>query len=104
MENVMSYVVLAELRGKPERIEEFEAFMERHAAASRAEPGCLVFDVCRDPADPQAFVLYEVYSDEAAYQAHRATAHYERFSREAGAMLEHTGESLLVSRRVLSRR
>lgn len=99
----MSYVVLAELRGRAERLAELEAFMTRHAAASRAEPGCLLFEVCRDPADPAAFVLYESYVDEAAYRAHRDTAHYARFTREAPALVEHTGESLLVSRRVLTR-
>lgn len=99
----MSYVVLAELRARPERIAELDAFMARHAAASRAEPGCLAFDVCRDPADAAAFVLYEVYVDEAAYTAHRATGHYARFSREAPALVEPAGDSLLVSRRVLSR-
>lgn len=99
----MSYVVLAELRAQPGREGELAAFMARHAAASREEPGCLVFDVCRDPADPAAFVLYEAYTDEAAYVAHRATAHYARFMREAPALVEAQGDSLLVSRRVLSR-
>ena len=98
-----AYVVLAELRARPAREAELAAFMTRHAEASRAEPGCRVFDVCRDPADAQAFVLYEVYADEAAYQAHRATAHYARFLREAPALLESGDEGLLVSRRVLLR-
>lgn len=99
----MRYVVLAELRARPERIAELDAFMARHAAAARDEPGCLVFDLCRDPADAAVFVLYEVYLDEAAYAAHRATAHYARFSREAPALVEAAGDSLLVSRRVLAR-
>ncbi len=100
----MSYVVMAEIRCKPERIAAFEVFMERHATASRAEPGCQVFDVCQEADRPAVFVLYEVYADEAAYQAHRATTHYERFSREAATMLETVGDSLFVSRRVLARR
>jgi quinol monooxygenase YgiN len=62
----MRYVVLAELRARPERVAELDAFMARHAAASREEPGCLVFDVCREPGNAAAFVLYEVYEDEAA--------------------------------------
>jgi len=99
----MAYVVLAELRARPEQVAELATFMARHAAASREEPGCLTFDVCRDPDDPAAFVLYEAYTDEAAYQTHRGTPHYARFLREAPALLEHAGESLLVSRRVLAR-
>ena len=53
----MRYVVLAELRARPERVAELDAFMARHAAASREEPGCLVFDVCREPGNAAAFVL-----------------------------------------------
>ena len=96
------YVVLAELRARPECAGELAAFMARHAAASRAEPGCLTFDVCRDPADPTVFVLYEMYTDAAAYTAHRATEHYARFLREAPALIEPQGERLLLSRRVLA--
>jgi quinol monooxygenase YgiN len=99
----MRYVVLAELRARPERVAELDAFMARHAAASREEPGCLVFDVCREPGHAAAVVLYEVYEDEAAYQAHRGTAHYARFVREAPALVERQGESLLRSRRMLTR-
>ena len=72
----MDYVVSAEFRAKPACVAEFGKFIDRHAAASREEPGCLVFDVCQHPDDEAVFVLYEVYRDEGAYQAHRATAHY----------------------------
>lgn len=40
------------------------------------EPGCLVFDVSRDRQDPDLVYLYEVYSDDAAYEAHTRTAHF----------------------------
>ncbi len=100
----MHYVVSAEFRAKPACVEEFGGFIDRHAAASRGEPGCLVFDVCQDPEHPAVFVLYEVYRDEGAYQAHRATAHYGRFFETAAALLEPAGETLFVNRRVLARR
>ena len=31
------------------------------------EPGCRRYDVCLDPVDGTAFLLYQVYDDEAAY-------------------------------------
>jgi quinol monooxygenase YgiN len=34
--------------------------------------------VHRDPEDPCAFLLYERYSDEAAYAAHGASEHFQR--------------------------
>lgn len=38
----------------------------------RAEEGCVVFDATRLADDPDRFFVYEVYRDEAAFQAHLA--------------------------------
>jgi quinol monooxygenase YgiN len=46
------------------------------AASVRDEPGCLVFDVLRDRSDPDLVWLYEVYTDEAAFEAHMRTSHF----------------------------
>ena len=40
------------------------------------EAGCHQFDVCRDPADPSLFFLYELYEDEAAFRSHLRSAHF----------------------------
>ena len=50
--------------------------LRANAEASRAEPGCLEFAVYRDLDDPRAFLLYERYTDEDAFQAHRRTPHF----------------------------
>ena len=62
-----------------------EAFIEetrRNASATAGEPGNLRFDILREIDDPDRFVLYEVYRDEAGMAAHKETAHYARW-REA---------------------
>lgn len=43
--------------------------------ASQVEPGLLEYRFHRDPADTRRFFFYEVYTDEAAYQAHLASEH-----------------------------
>lgn len=56
-----------------------DAFREATLANARAsvqEPGVLRFDVLEDAADPDRFVLVEVYRDADAPVAHKATAHY----------------------------
>jgi autoinducer 2-degrading protein len=40
------------------------------------EPGNLRFDFLQDGEDPLKFVLYEVFADEQATVAHKATTHY----------------------------
>ena len=55
------------------------AMLENARASARDEPGCLRFDVLTDPSRPDAVMLYELYEDAAAFEAHKATAHYARF-------------------------
>lgn len=43
------------------------------------EPGCIRYDVSADPVEGTAFLLYQVYDDEAAYLAHREMPHYAQF-------------------------
>jgi len=51
--------------------------LRQNAQASCAEPGCLEFAVYQDIDDPQAFLLYEQYTDEDAFKAHRRTPHFQ---------------------------
>lgn len=53
----------------------WEALVEL-AEASRQEPGCIVYDPCRDPDEPERFFLYERYTGQAALDAHRETPHF----------------------------
>ena len=56
---------------------EVAAILLELAPLSRAEPGCLQYDVHRDPADPLAFFLFERYADEAAFEEHAASPHFQ---------------------------
>jgi len=43
------------------------------------EDGCRRYDVGLDPVEGSAFLLYQIYDDEAAYLAHREMPHYAEF-------------------------
>ena len=43
------------------------------------EPGCLRFDVIQDGVDAKQIWLYEVYRDEAAFQAHTQAPHFTKW-------------------------
>ena len=69
--------LVVEFRIKPEHIDAFARAIEDNARASRnTEPGCRQFDVCRDPAEPALFFLYELYDDAAAIDAHLRSADF----------------------------
>ena len=78
----------------PEHRDRFlEAISAQAAASLEREPGCLRFDVCALADDETRFVLYEVYADQAAYEAHGTTEHFAVWSRcaaECGLTIERT--------------
>jgi len=86
------FVLVVSLRVKPNKDEQFLAAIQANAAASRRdEPGCRRFDVLRDNADPQHYLLYEMYDDEAAFQVHRNTPHFAVWRQAAAECLEAEG-------------
>ena len=44
---------------------------------SRTEPGCRFYQAYYDPTAPTVINLFEIYEDEAAYQAHGASDHFQ---------------------------
>ena len=48
----------------------------------RSEPGNLRFDAHRLADDPDRFIVYEEYADEAAFAEHVASAHCALFNEE----------------------
>lgn len=48
--------------------------LPEHIRLSRAEPGCLRFEVFRSHADPCRFAVSECFRDCAAFEAHQARA------------------------------
>jgi autoinducer 2-degrading protein len=61
---------------KPDKIEDFREVTLANARGSRTEPGVVSFDVLQSKDDPAQFMIWEVYVDAAAHQAHRQTPHY----------------------------
>jgi quinol monooxygenase YgiN len=64
--------------------------MEQAAVVRAAEPGCLVYRPHRSTADPDLFIFYEQYVDDAAFDAHRRAPHLAQFRerREAQGLIE----------------
>ncbi len=58
-----------------EAIELFRKLTEQ----TRTEPGNLFYLVHRSTTDPRRFFIYEQYTDQAALDAHRASAYFARY-------------------------
>jgi quinol monooxygenase YgiN len=74
------FVVIAEFDVRPDGLERFLELAREDASASVSkEPGCYQFDVTVEQAEPNRVVLYEVYEDEAAFNAHLQMPHLATF-------------------------
>lgn len=50
---------------------QFKPLLDAHIAATKAEPGCLFFEVTQDMKDPALFHVSECFRDQAAYDFHQ---------------------------------
>jgi len=72
--------VIAKIRAAKGKGDALAALLVEQAAAVRAaEPGCLLYRPHRSSRDPDVFVFYEVYADEAALDAHSKAPHLAAF-------------------------
>jgi len=75
------FALWVEFEIAPGGVPGFLAAARDDAAGSAAnEPGCRRFDVLVDPARPSRVCFYEVYDDEAAFEAHKTTPHFSAFA------------------------
>jgi (4S)-4-hydroxy-5-phosphonooxypentane-2,3-dione isomerase len=81
------YVNSVDLDIIPAEREAFLAALKENGAAAVTEPGCKRFDILNLASDPNHFLLYEVYENEAAFKAHRETEHFKKYIAAAGKMV-----------------
>jgi quinol monooxygenase YgiN len=72
------YVVIATWVAREGQEDAVARILRENAVATNAEPGCREFTVYREKGEPRTFILYEVYDDEAAFQAHREAPHFKK--------------------------
>src|SRR5713101_7546458 len=74
MADVLS--IVAKIRAAKGKGDALAALLAEQAAVVRkAEPGCLVYRPHRSTKDPDLFIFYEQYKDDAAFDAHRKAQH-----------------------------
>jgi (4S)-4-hydroxy-5-phosphonooxypentane-2,3-dione isomerase len=80
-DDMKGYVITVEFDVAPAQFDAFMRLILENAEASlRDEKGCQRFDVCRPHNVENRVFLYEVYDDEAAFQAHLQSAHFKAFA------------------------
>lgn len=79
--------IWVKIRIKPADRERFLRAIEVDALGSeRDESGCRRFNVLQDMQDENTYYCYEVFTDEEAMEAHRATPHFAAWRAVADAL------------------
>ena len=78
----------------PDRVDDFLAATEVNATATRQEEGVVRFDVLRDRDETGHVVLVEMYRDDEAATAHKATPHYAQWRDAVAPMMARPWQSV----------
>jgi (4S)-4-hydroxy-5-phosphonooxypentane-2,3-dione isomerase len=74
------YINAVDIDVVPGQIDAYLAALKENGAAAVHEPGCHEFNITISPKDPNHVFLFEVYDNDAAFQAHRATDHFKKYA------------------------
>ena len=86
--------IIAIVVARTGKAEELRSLLDFMVAPSRAEAGNLRYDLWRDQADPDRFVLDELYTDDDAVTTHRASPHFQTYLSAIGGLAERTALTL----------
>jgi quinol monooxygenase YgiN len=76
----MPFVRVAELEIDPAQREAYQAAVKDEMETSvRVEPGVLAIYAVAEKENPAKLRFFEMYADEAAYQAHIQSAHFQKY-------------------------
>ncbi len=81
--------VIARLKVQDGKGPEFETAFKALAAKVRSdEPGNHLYRLCRSRSDVSEYVVMEVYTDDAAVEAHRGSAHFKDLGAALGPLMQ----------------
>jgi quinol monooxygenase YgiN len=80
------FALLVTIQAKPGKGKELEAAFAPCIAATKREPGCLAYELNRDPDDPTNYLLFEKWKDVAALQAHLKAGHTQELFKAIGPL------------------
>ena len=69
------FVLFATIKAKPGKADLVKTELAKLIAPSRAEAGCIQYDMTQDNSNPELFMAYEIWETREAWQAHMKTEH-----------------------------
>jgi quinol monooxygenase YgiN/GNAT superfamily N-acetyltransferase len=90
--------IIGRFHARPGRAPEVEAAIQEVSAPTRAEAGCLSYQVLRSISDPALFFIQSRWKDEQAFELHATLPHTVRFLARVEPLIDHPLEVTRASR------
>jgi len=90
--------VIARIRAKTDKVQQVRGELLKLLAPTRAENGCINFDMHQGVTDQSQFLFHENWTSEAALKAHFETPHIKNWLRVAEGLLAEPLEVTLWNR------
>lgn len=71
--------VIANVHARPGQADLVKAELEKLVPLTRAEEGCINYDLHQDNSDPAHFVLYENWESREVWEVHKGGAHLRQY-------------------------
>ena len=99
-----SMVSAVDLEIAPAQLDKFLEALRENGASTIKEPHCRQYDILQLISEPNQIHIYEVYENEAAVQAHRASDHFKKYrATTKNMMVKSQSRRWYRSRLILSR-
>jgi quinol monooxygenase YgiN len=83
--------IVANIHAKPDKVALVQAELQKLIPTTRAEKGCIRYDLHQNNENPAHFMFYEIWESSELWQAHRGTPHLAAYRKAAeGAIAEFT--------------
>ncbi len=81
--------IVADIHAQPDRAELVKTELQKLIPPTRAEAGCLQYDLHQDDEDPAHFLFFEIWESRDLWQDHMKAPHLAAFQTAAeGAIVE----------------
>lgn len=93
-----SLTIIARFKAKPGMEAQVKKDLIDMIAPSRAESGCITYDLHQDTQDPSVFVLYEIWQNQASLDFHLETPYFKRIKESFATTLAEPFEAMFLEK------
>lgn len=84
-------IIVADIHTEPDQLARVRAELEKLIPITRAEEGCIRYDLHQDNDDPAHFLFYEIWESRELWQAHMRAPHLAAYTEATeGAIAQFT--------------